>query len=408
MKQLNLVLSLLVLQLNLCAQSDSTTVKRIPVDTNKLIMNMDAVYNRPLLQLGRVPIAIGGYVESNSSYFATNGQTEGLSFQIPRLTFILSSSIKNRIKFLTEIEIADGGKNIGVDFAAMDITLHKLINLRGGIILNPIGSFNQNHDSPKWEFISRPISSTTIIPGVWNNVGFGIYGKIGDNNVVWGYEACITNGFDDRIIANDQSRTWLVSSKQNPDRFTNSFNGIPLLTAKTAIRHRTAGEIGISWMGGVYNKFEENGLTIDKQRRIDLIAFDFNTTLPKLNTHIEAEWVWVMIDVPSTYTQQFGDAQKGGFIDIIQPILHKNIFGWQDAILNLNWRTEFSDYNVGTFTETGENISDHIIAIIPGISFRPSTQTVIKANYRYHWQWDLFGNPPSRTAGFQFGFATYV
>jgi hypothetical protein len=46
-------------------------------------------------------------------------------------------------------------------------------------------------------------------------------------------------------------------------------------------------------------------------------------------------------------------------------------------------------------------------AIVPGLSFRPSPTTVIRANYRYHWQTDLLGNLPTRTAGFQFGFSTY-
>ena len=389
------------------AQNDSSFVQRISVDTNKMLMNIDAVYNRPFLQVGKVPVSVGGYLEANSSYFATDGVTEGLSFQLPRLAIFISSSIKNRIKFLTEIEFEEGGKEIAIEFASMDISLHPLLNLRGGVIMNPIGAFNQNHDGPKWEFISRPISATTIIPSTWSNVGFGIFGKYGINNFVWAYEAYATNGFDDKIISNSENRTWLSASKLNSERFEESFNGVPLFTTKTAFRHLKIGEIGFSWMGGVYNKFEEDGLTLDKRRRIDLFAIDFNTRIPKLNTFIVAEWVWAMINVPDNYTQQYGDKQLGGFIDIVQPILRKKILGWENAVLNINFRTEYTDYNVGTFNETGSNISDHVFAIVPGISFRPSQQTVIRANYRYHWQTDLLGNPPSQIAGFQFGFSTY-
>ena len=43
----------------------------------------------------------------------------------------------------------------------------------------------------------------------------------------------------------------------------------------------------------------------------------------------------------------------------------------------------------------------------PGISWRPASQTVVRLNYRYNWQTDIFGNRASRTAGFQFGFASY-
>ena len=389
------------------AQKDSSFVKHVAQDTSKIKMNMDAVYNRPFMQMGKFPVSLGGYVEANSSYFGTDGISEGLSFQLPRLTLFISSTIKKRIKFLSEIEFEEGGREVNIEYASVDIEVHPLFNLRGGVIMNPIGAFNQNHDGPKWEFISRPISATTIIPSTWSNVGFGIFGKYGRNSLIWAYEAYVTNGFDDKIIANTENRTWLPASKKNPERFEESFNGVPLVTAKTAIRHRKIGEIGISWMGGVYNKFQEDGLVLDKRRRVDLVAIDFNTTIAKIKTYINAEWVWAAIDVPLTYTQQFGSKQQGGFLDIVQPIIKRKMFGWENSTINLAFRTEYTDYNVGIFSETGGNIYDHIIAIVPGLRLRPSQQTVISFNYRYHWQTDLLGNPASRTAGFQFGFSTY-
>lgn len=161
---------------------DTSLVKRIPKDTSKLKMNLDAVYNRPFLQAGKLPIAVGGYLEANSSYFVTDGVTDGLSFQLPRLTLFMSSTIKKRIKFLTEIEFEEGGKEINIEFASMDVEVNPLFNLRGGVIMNPIGAFNQNHDGPKWEFISRPLSATTIIPSTFSNAGFGVFGKYGRKN----------------------------------------------------------------------------------------------------------------------------------------------------------------------------------------------------------------------------------
>lgn len=406
MKKVTFIIPLLMV-LNLSAQTDTTFLKRVKTDTSNMKMNMDAVYNRPFLQMGKLPVSVGGYLEAHSSYFSTDGVSEGLSFQIPRMTIFLSSTIKKRIKFLSEIEFEEGGKEIAIEFASMDIEFHPLLNLRGGIIMNPIGGFNQNHDGPKWEFISRPISSTTIIPSTWSNVGFGIFGKYARNNWIWAYEAYLTNGFDDKIIANNQNRTWLPASKDNPDRFEESFNGVPLVTAKTAIRHRKIGELGFSWMGGVYNKFNIDGVVIDKKRRVDLFSIDFNTTIPKIKTYINAEWVWAMIDVPVNSGPQYGNKQKGGFIDIVQPVIKRKMLGWENSTLNVAMRLEYSDYNMGTFVSTGENTYDHITAVVPGISFRPSSQTVIRANYRYHWERDLFGNPATRTAGIQFGFSTY-
>ncbi len=407
MKQYILLFACALLSRQSFSQVDTSFIKRIPKDTSALRMNMDAVYNRPFMQMGKLPVSVGGYVEANTSYFGTDGVTEGLSFQVPRMTVFISSSIKKRVKFLSEIEFEDGGKEIGIEFASMDIELHPFLNLRGGILMNPIGAFNQNHDGPKWEFISRPVSATTIIPSTFSNAGFGIYGKYSQNNMVWAYEAYLTNGFDDKIINNVENRTWLPASKENPERFNESFNGVPLVTAKAAIRHRKIGEIGFSWMGGVYNKFQRDGITIDRKRRIDLFAVDFNTVLPTIKTYINGEWVLANINVPENLTEEFGSKQNGGFLDIVQPLIRRKILGWENSTFNIAVRLEYADYNVGTFQATGENISDEIYAIVPGLSLRPSPQTVIRANYRFQQQTDLLGNVPSQTAGFQFGFSTY-
>ncbi|HNP16974.1 hypothetical protein [uncultured Marivirga sp.] len=375
-------------------------------DSSQLQLNMDAVYNRPFLQAGSFPVAIGGYIEAQGEYFVSDGITEGVSFKIPRMTLFVSSTITERIKFLSEIEFEEGTKEINIEFAALDFEFHPLLNFRGGIIMNPIGAFNQNHDGPRWEFVDRPISATTIIPATFSNVGFGLHGKTYQKQWVWAYEAYVTNGFNDQIVANSEGRTWLPAAKENVDRFEENFNAVPLITLKTAIRHRKIGEIGLSWMGDVYNKYEEDGLLLDQKRRLDVVAIDFNTSAIK-NLDITGEWVWAFVDVPATYSQQFGSQQQGGFIDFVYTVLKREMFGWENARINLALRLEHVDYNVGSFEETGGNIHDDLQAIVPAISFRSSSQTVIRVNYRYIWETDLLGNPTAKTAGFQIGISSY-
>ena len=406
MKYIILILTIFF-AFNAGAQIDSSLLRRTPVNTAGNMLNMDAVYNRPFLSVGKLPVALGGYAEANWQHLGTDGVTEGHQFQMRRFTLFVASSISKRIKFLSEIEFEDGTKEINIEFAAMDVEFDPLLNLRGGIIMNPIGAFNQNHDGPKWEFVDRPVSATQMLPATFSNAGFGIYGKKYSQDWVFAYEAYVTNGFNDRVIDNSDGRTSLPAVKEDKDRFEESFNGSPLLTGKLAIRNKKIAEVGISYMGGIYNKFEDDGLVIDKRRRADVIAVDANSTLPGINTFINAEWAWVMVDVPATYTQQYGDKQQGGFIDIVQPVFKRKLFGFEKSVINLACRLEYVDWNVGSFRETGGNIADDFVSIVPALSWRPSPQTVIRLNYRYSWQQDLLGNPPARTAGFQAGFSTY-
>ncbi|MFV5701466.1 hypothetical protein ACM55F_06300 [Flavobacterium sp. XS2P12] len=392
---------------NFYAQIDSSLLRRIPKDSTKQTLNMDAVYNRPFLNIGKTPIAVGGYLEANWQRLSTDGVSEGHQFQARRLTIFMSSAISKRVKFLSEIEFEDGGKEIAIEFASVDVEFHPLVNFRGGIIMNPIGAFNQNHDGPKWEFTDRPISATQMLPSTFSNAGAGLFGKKYSNNWMIGYEAYFSGSFDNSIIENTENKTFLPAAKNNPERFEEINSGTPLFTGKIAIRNSKIGELGLSYMGGVYNKFQDDGVIIDEKRRVAIFALDFNTTLPKIKTFITSELAWIKVDVPSTYGQQFGNKQFGGFIDVVQPLLTKNILGWENAILNLACRLEYVDWNVGTFNETGGNIGEDIWSIMPALSFRPTSQTVFRVNYRFQKQRDILGNPPANTAGFSVGVSTY-
>lgn len=389
------------------AQIDTTLLRRKARDTSGMVMNMDAVYNRPFLSVAKLPVALGGYLEANWQHMGTDGVSEGHQFQMRRMSLFVASGISHRLKFLSEIEFEDGAKEINIEYAALDLEVHPLLNLRGGIIMNPIGSFNQNHDGPRWEFIDRPTSATQMLPATWSNVGFGVYGKQFRKDLAIAYEAYLTNGFDDRIINNTTGRTWLPATKQNPDRFEESFNGVPLVTAKMALRNRKYGELGLSYMGGVYNKFIDDGLELDKKRYVYVYAIDANTTVPLLKTVVNAEWAWVQIDVPVTYSQQYGSRQMGGFVDVVQPVYRKPLFGFDRSVVNIACRLEYVDWNKGEFTQTGGNIADDFFSVVPAISWRPGPQTVIRLNYRYNLQQDLLGNPAVKTAGFQAGFSSY-
>ncbi len=388
-------------------QSNTQQLTRVKIDTTATHLNMDATYNRPFLESKKIPVAIGGYLEANSIYSVEDGVSEGLSFQARRMTLFMSSTISKRIKFLSEIEFEDGTKEIAIEFAAVDVALHAALNLRGGIIMNPIGGFNQNHDGPKWEFVERPSVASQMLPATWSNAGFGIYGKTYKKNWVLGYEAYLTNGFNNSIINNEENKTFLPAAKDDEERFEESNNGKAFFTGKLALKNRRYGEVGLSYMGGVYNKFESDGVVLDEERKLHIFAIDFNTTIKKTGTYIVSEYAFVSVDVPETYTQQYGNKQQGFFIDVVQPILKRKVLDWENASLNLAVRMDYVDWNIGNFNETGTNIGDDLWAVTPAISFRPTSQSVFRLNYRYQWQRDILANPAAMQASWLFGFSAY-
>ena len=107
MKKLFLLLSFVLALRVAFGQIDPELLRKPLKDTSGLQLNMDAVYNRPFIQLGKLPVALGGYVEANYQYLSEDGVSEGHQFQMRRLTLFVSSSIAKRIKFLSEIEFED-------------------------------------------------------------------------------------------------------------------------------------------------------------------------------------------------------------------------------------------------------------------------------------------------------------
>ena len=253
MKQLYILISLTIIALHGYAQKTDTTAANF--------MNKDAIYTRPFIGLGRSSTAVGGYVEGNTNYFGTNGVSEGFSMELRRFNMFLYSTIGPRIKFLSELEFEHGTEEISLEMALIDFEINQVFNLRTGIILVPIGAFNQNHDSPKWEFIDRPIVSTQIIPSTLSEVGFGVHGKLYTGELIFAYETYLTNGLRDGIILNNKGRTSLQAGK-SPEMFGEDNNGSPMFSGKLAMRHRKWGELGLSYYGGIYNTFRIEGVQV--------------------------------------------------------------------------------------------------------------------------------------------------
>lgn len=371
-----------------------------------LVTNQDAIYNRPFIGLGNSRTAIGGYLEGNTNYFSEDGVSEGLSMELRRFNIFLYSPIGQRIRFLSELEFEHGTEEIALETAQLDFEINPQLNFRAGIILPSIGYVNVNHDSPNWEFVERPISSTDLIPSTLSEVGFGLHGKLyPDENSIITYNAYLTNGLQDGVILNDVGRTNLASGKSE-GLFAEDNNGTPMMNGRLGYAHRSVGEFGISYYGGVYNTFRIEGEDVDAKRQLAVFSADYSFSIKKLK--VRGEVVSVSVDVPDDIEEFFGDKQMGGFIDLVYPIFQKPILRFDQAKINLALRFEGADFNRGTFSNNiNTDIGDEVRGLAVGLSIHPRPGTLIRANYRYHLITDVLGNPDVHLGGFQFGLASY-
>jgi len=401
------VLTTLVLTTSLSMAAISSGVEPLSAQADTTLADttlaQDGIYNRPFI--GSISsTSIGGYVEGNTNYFVEDGVSEGFSMELRRFNIFLFSQVSQRIRFLSELEFEHGTEEIALGTALVDFQLGRGLVLRGGIILTPLGYMNQNHDSPRWDFVERPLVTTDIIPSTLSEVGFGAYGRFTSGDLIFSYDVYLTNGLGAAVLTNETGRTDIPSGKDE-ELFGEDNNGSPAISGRLALRHTGLGEVGVSYYGGYYNDFQVEGEQVDEKRWMGIAALDFRGDIGP--TSIRGEVVYASVDVPESLSEVHGDTQWGAYLDVLMPVWRPRFLGYTDAVVTAGLRLETVDYNVGTFSSTGSEIGDQVTAIVPSISFRPTADTVFRVNYRYHWVTDFQGNDASRIAGFQLGLATY-
>jgi len=149
--------------------------------------------------LGRVaPIqgsAFGGYGEM------TLNKVEGQPgvVDLRRVVLYFGHNFTERLRFYSELEIehaiasADDHGEAEVEQAYLDGLLSQRFNLRGGLIVMPVGIVNIYHEPPTFNGVDRPLVDSLVVPSTWREAGFGAFGVLTEG---LRYQLYVVNGFN--------------------------------------------------------------------------------------------------------------------------------------------------------------------------------------------------------------------
>jgi len=148
------------------------------------------VYAKPFVTAPKA--IVGGYMDMQyrsqrkSSIEAGDGRP-GISSNFDQQRFIpfIYADVTEHVKVATELEIEHGVREssdneieVSLEFGFIDYLVNERFNLRGGILLMPLGKFNLLHDSPLNDLSDRPLVSQLIIPSTMSETGTGFYGTM--------------------------------------------------------------------------------------------------------------------------------------------------------------------------------------------------------------------------------------
>lgn len=133
-------------------------------------------------------VTVGGYGE------ITYNQPEGDNgeLDVQRLVLLFGYKFNDRVQFVTEVEL-EHVEEVFVEQAFLQYSLTDNINLRGGLMLVPMGITNEYHEPTTFNGVERPSIDKSIVPTTWREIGFGVAGRL--DNASLRYQAYIFNGF---------------------------------------------------------------------------------------------------------------------------------------------------------------------------------------------------------------------
>jgi hypothetical protein len=363
-------------------------------DTTRRPIVEGGMYDKPHLTrlLGRT--AIGGYAEAHARYERVDGAVEEAGFVLRRWNLFTNTQVSDFVRIAAELEFEDGGDEITIEFAAIDVGINPALTLRAGVLLSPLGRFNLSHDSPRNEFTDRPLVATELLGVALSEAGLGVLGLVGlGSGARLTYELYAVNGFHGGLIDDNPEGTRIPSGRRN---FEDN-NASPAFVGRLAWSPRAGYELGISAHHGAYNVFRVEGQPVDERRDLTLTVLDVEARLGGVK--VAGEAAAARIEIPAGLRGVYARRQRGAHLEMLRPFGRGWISYMPRSSFAAGARLDVVDFDA-------EIPGDMVRRVTVGLNFRPSPDSVLKLDYVRGVARDRFNNP-SAHAGLLFSVATY-
>ena len=139
-------------------------------------------------------VSLGGYGEALYQNFDDDAKTDEWDFL--RMVLYAGYKYNDKLVLNTELEIEhaadDQEGEVAVEFAYLDYLWRPEVNLRGGLLLVPVGLMSEYHEPTTFLSARRPDVESRIIPSTWRENGVGLFGDAAG----FSYKTYLMNGFD--------------------------------------------------------------------------------------------------------------------------------------------------------------------------------------------------------------------
>jgi hypothetical protein len=342
--------------------------------------------------LGRAPAisgsAFGGYGE-----LTLNAPSNAPSVvDMRRLVLFFGHNFTDRIRFYSEFEVehavassSDRGE-AEIEQAYLDGLLSRRINLRGGLILMPMGIVNVYHEPPSFNGVDRPDVDQFVIPSTWREPGLGIFGEIAEG---LRYQLYFINGFN----ANGFTAESAIREGHQEAQlaYAGDYGGIVRLDYEPVL----GTVIGASAYGA------SSGNTLKSTvGRVPVGLFDIDARFHKRGFTARAEVVLLLIGDADKLNQALSSGtpeqqaagpvasqSRGGYAEIGYDVL-RFLAPSSEQALNVFTRFDYANTQAVVPAGLAPRLEFRRTSQMVGLVYKPIPQIALKMDYRRHWLGD--------------------
>ncbi len=138
-------------------------------------------------------LLMGGYGEVHVNRQMGKEMYYNGILDVHRLVLLFGYRFSKRWQFISEIEF-EHVKEVFVEQAFLQYKASTFLNVRGGLMLVPMGIINEYHEPTAFLGVERPLADKYLVPTTWREIGMGVTGNIFP--VSLRYQVYVMNGLN--------------------------------------------------------------------------------------------------------------------------------------------------------------------------------------------------------------------
>ncbi|MCO4820828.1 MAG: hypothetical protein KC469_02090 [Flavobacteriaceae bacterium] len=318
-------------------------------------------------------ITVGGYAEIDYN------QPEGANgkMDVHRLVMLLGYKFNDRVQFVTEIEY-EHVKELYVEQAFLNYNLNDNFNIRGGLMLVPMGIVNEYHEPTTFNGVERPSMDKSIVPTTWREIGAGVTGKF--DEVSLRYQAYIFNGFSS--LNGEKTLGGSNGLRNGRQKGAESIINTPNLSAKIDYYGIQGLRLGLSGYFGRTQAEDAVQETPGADVGVTMLGFDARYINKRFSAR--GQFVQTYIKDAEAYNTlndaDLGSEMMGWYLEAAYNLLPLNKTQKLDAFVRYeNYDTHASVTDAGI----SKNLSYERNEWTTGLSYHVAQGAVVKADYQW-------------------------